>query len=620
MRIIKLFGDVGSIRTQTLKELESIYDMAFDDYSLIPEDLINYIVKYSIDLNKEIAVYINRKGSILAVCIGDSNKVSLPEVEGRKDISKLSQVRCIHTHPSGNGMLSSVDMSTLEKLRLDAMIAVGCSYDHEKDDYKINNIYVGILNRDAEGVLKDTQLFGPLYPYNIDNNKLINFILEIDKTKVKVFHNVAEKKERAILVGFETYEQSINEDDSLRELAELAKTSGAIVVGSFSQKRIKKDAALFIGKGKAEELSMARQTLNADLIIFDDELSGANIRNLEDVIGARVIDRTTLILDIFASRARTNEGKLQVELAQLKYLLPRLTGRGIQLSRLGGGIGTRGPGETQLETDRRHINRKIKYIERQLALTGKRRNELREARQKNRIPVASLAGYTNSGKSTILNKLCEADVMAEDMLFATLDTTTRRIKDFKEYGREALLIDTVGFIRKLPHALVEAFKSTLEETIFADLIVHVVDGSSPAYEDHIKIVDEILNEIGAGAIPRLLVFNKIDLLDESQRNKLSETVKREDKVFFISAATGQGLEALSDAIFEELSSGKVVKDLLLPFSEGSLLSYLHDNAKVDSVEYVEDGVLVRATMSVEVEKYFSNYELPSKGIIDNEEL
>ena len=564
-------------------------------------------MKYSAYLNKEIAVFINRKGRVLAVSIGEYDRVMLPEFEARKDAAKLSGVRCIHTHPGGNGHLSAVDFSSLLTLKLDAMVAVGFSRG-DTGAFKINNIYVGFLKRDKDGIFHDCDMIGPYTPSSIEKLDYLSIVNEIDRQAGKVLHQAAEVAERAILVGFERT-GSKGEEDSLLELKELAKTSGANVVGEFLQRRQKPDPAYYIGRGKAGELSLARQSLNADLIIFDDELTGAHIKNLEDIIGARVIDRTTLILDIFAKRARSAEGKLQVELAQLKYMLPRLTGRGVALSRLGGGIGTRGPGETKLETDRRHINRRIKFIEKTLAESGKRRHELRLARKKNKIPIASLAGYTNAGKSSLLNILCGADVLSEDKLFATLDPTIRKINDVKGYGREALLVDTVGFIRKLPHDLVEAFKSTLEETIYADLIIHVADISNPFYEDHIKVVDSLLEEIGAGTIPRFLVYNKVDLVPESVKAEMHKHKDpRLEGVFFTSTITEEDLEELREAIFNQLSKGETEMDLIIPFSDGAALSHLHDNAKVLSAEYGEEGVYVKAVVNQETASRYSKYE------------
>ena len=323
--------------------------------------------------------------------------------------------------------------------------------------------------------------------------------------------------------------------DTLAELGELARTAGANVVGRFTQKKAGADNVTYIGSGKAEELSLKGSELEADLFIFDDELTAVQSRNLEEILGARVIDRTALILDIFAQRATSREGKLQVELAQQKYRLPRLLGQGTVLSRLGGGIGTRGPGEKKLEIDRRRIKRRIFELSEELGEIEKQRSLRRARREKNSTPVVALVGYTNAGKSTLLNALTDASVLAEDMLFATLDPVVRQAE--LPNGTEVLISDTVGFINKLPHDLVEAFRSTLEEAANADIILHVVDRSSPYYESQMAVVEDVLSKLGALDIPRINVYNKCDLTGERTPN---------DGVF-ISAAKGTGIDEAAGA-------------------------------------------------------------------------
>lgn len=342
-------------------------------------------------------------------------------------------------------------------------------------------------------------------------------------------------KERAILVGIVSTPEY---EESMEELKELALTAGAEVVGIMTQKRNTIDKAHYIGKGKLEELKFFVENQEVDLVIVNDELTGTQIKNIEDFLNVKVIDRTNLILDIFAKRAKSREGMLQVELAQLKYRLPRLVGLGGQLSRLGGGIGTRGPGETKLETDRRHIKNRIKAIEKKLEEIERHRSLQRERRKKNRIPVIAIVGYTNAGKSTLLNALTNAEVYVEDKLFATLDPTARRL--VLPSGREVILIDTVGFIRKLPHDLVEAFKSTLEEAKYADLLLHVIDVTSPDMEEKIKVVEKVLSDLDVINTPRINVFNKIDLLDV--------VPKGNEKEIYISAKNKIGLDKLLQAI------------------------------------------------------------------------
>ncbi len=322
--------------------------------------------------------------------------------------------------------------------------------------------------------------------------------------------------EKAVLVGLVDTSKQVIENEverSIEELALLAGTAGAQVVGSAVQRRRGIDNATFVGKGKLQEIKAACEELGAELIIFDDELSGSQIRNIEEATGLKVIDRTLLILDIFAKRAQSKEGKLQVELAQQKYRYSRLVGFGESLSRLGGGIGTRGPGESKLETDRRHINRRIDLLKKALAEVGERRDRIREKRRDSDAVVIAVVGYTNAGKSTLINRLCASDLFAEDMLFATLDSAARKL--VLPDGLEAVLVDTVGFIRKLPHNLIEAFKSTLEELVVADVILHVVDSSDEDLPRHMEIVEDLLIQLNASAKPRITVFNKIDILDSS---------------------------------------------------------------------------------------------------------
>ncbi len=402
-------------------------------------------------------------------------------------------------------------------------------------------------------------------------------------------------EDRAILVGIETPREGTIIDEktvgerSLNELEELAHTAGVTVVGKMLQRRSTKDSAYYIGKGKIEELRELGHNMDANIAIFDDELSGALFRNIEDATGLKIIDRTTLILDIFAQRAQSREGKLQVELAQLKYRLPRLTGMGGQLSRLGGGIGTRGPGEKKLETDRRHIRRRISYLETELKKISKRRMLIRENRKRNEFYTVALVGYTNAGKSTLMNKLCNSGVFVEDKLFATLDPTTRILAG---ENKEILLIDTVGFIRKLPTGLIEAFKSTLEEAVYADILVHVVDSSDTEYEEHIKIVNETLISIGVTGKPILIALNKIDLLENRGQVKERVPIKglQNRQVYDISAVTGEGLDELVKGIEESFPSVDVQLDIIVPYSVGWVLPYVYENGKILEEEFSHNSI------------------------------
>lgn len=401
--------------------------------------------------------------------------------------------------------------------------------------------------------------------------------------------NQTEKEiDNVIICGLHTGSRDYLNDtteESMRELAELVDTAGGEVVAEMVQNRPVPDSGTYFGEGKLEELKTATESLPANLVVFDDELSPIQLRNINEYLGVRVLDRSMLILDIFAMRARSGEGKLQVELAQLKYQLPRLRGMGLELSRTGGGIGTRGPGETQLETDRRHIRTRIAALEAEIREIKKHRGLLRSRREKDGIITAALVGYTNAGKSTLLNRLTDAGVFAENKLFATLDTTSRAIT--LEDNRKIILIDTVGFIRKLPHYLIEAFKSTLEEAVSADFLLHVIDVSAPEADNQIKVVEQVLNEIGAGGKPTVNVYNKCDAIPDYVPMSGKNGV-------FISAKTGKGISELIESIADTAPGKKIKCNLIIPYSEGGVMNILHSTEKVLKEEYTADGILVTA--------------------------
>lgn len=409
-------------------------------------------------------------------------------------------------------------------------------------------------------------------------------------------HENAERAERALLIAIDT--GKFDCEESLEELAELAKTAGAEVVAKVSQRRDSPNAATYVGKGRLAETKELCQSIEVDLVIADDELSPSQIRNLETELDVRVIDRTTLILDIFAGRARSSEGKLQVELAQAKYALPRLTGKGKALSRLGGGIGTRGPGESKLESDRRHIRRRIYTLEQDLKELQKRRGAQRARRKKDGVETVAIVGYTNAGKSTLMNRLTEAGVLVEDQLFATLDPTARKL--VLPDGRDVMLVDTVGFIRRLPHHLVEAFSSTLEEAVQADVILNVCDASDPVCAEHLTVTADILAGLHCSDKPIIAVYNKCDLLEQ----RLDITGK--DSVH-LSAVTGTGTEKLLEAIAKALPPSRKQVTMLLPFSEGSLAALVRREGKVLEEEYGADGLQMTAIVDLRLLERLTDY-------------
>ena len=586
--LININGNTQSIKERLLNELEELYDKKFGSRELVPVELAETIARISHEINREISVLINRRGIVVDISVGDSGTVSLPQLDNRRGKSRLSAIRCIHTHPGGNGMLSQVDISTLQKLRLDAMLAMGIN------DGQPGEIYAGCLSAG-----QDVDVYGPFTLGEPRLNYLYKIIEELDASAGEDIYEIQEEAEKAILVGLETGRSRLESvslkdaEDSLDELEELARTAGAIVVDKVLQRKQTQDSAYYVGKGKIEELSLLCQARDVQLLIFDDELSGAQIRNIEDATGVRVVDRTALILDIFAQRAISKEGKLQVELAQLKYQLPRLIGLGSELSRLGGGIGTRGPGEKKLEVDRRHIRRRISGLERELEQLEKRRDFMRSTRSKNNVPVIAIVGYTNAGKSTLMNRLCGATVFVEDKLFATLDPSARKL--ILADGREAVLVDTVGFIRKLPHALIEAFKSTLEEAVHADMLLHVVDASNGNAAMQISVVEGLLDELGASSKNTILVLNKQDLVTSGGRiNSMGYS-----SVCEISAVTGTGIDSLLEQITEGFKDRLREINLLIPYNEGWILPYIYKYGQIINQEYLENGIQVKALVKLD---------------------
>lgn len=404
-----------------------------------------------------------------------------------------------------------------------------------------------------------------------------------------------DNRERALLISLDCGDYDA--ESSMAELDELAKTSGALVMGQVIQRRPSPEAATYLGKGMLQEISDFCHNNEIDLIIADGELSPVQVRNIENITDTRVIDRTTLILDIFAGRARSSEGKLQVELAQLKYSLPRLTGKGTSLSRLGGGIGTRGPGETKLETDKRHIRNRIQSLKQELSQMEKRRTAMHERRRKNGALCVAIVGYTNAGKSTLMNRLTDAGVLQEDKLFATLDPTARKL--VLPNGQQIMLIDTVGLVRRLPHQLVDAFHSTLEEAVWADVILNVCDASSDECAEHIKVTMDLLNDLKCTDRPIINVLNKSDKACNSDFDFYENTVK-------ISALTGEGIDLLLAAIEKALPQNKRRIKVLLPFDKLKLAAIVRQGV-IHSEEYLDNGLLLDATVEIQYLKDLNDY-------------
>lgn len=567
----EIHGNIEGIRKSVLDELATLYDMQLEPDVFMPQDLMEGLCGYSASLNREIALYITRDGAIADVFIGRSDSIDLPDLRLRRSQRRLSMIRCVHTHPNGHGELSDVDISALLSMRFDAMCAIGV----RKDGHP-TSVQCAFLDPAHEGQVSRTEL---LNARKLPQQEWMERIAQTDEAYVAELPSVHKERERAVLVGIES-------ETSLDELEELAKTAGADTVLRVLQKRSKPDGAYCIGRGKAEELSLRCQAVQADLVIFDEELTGVMQKNLEETLRMKVIDRTTLILDIFAARANTREGKLQVEMAQLQYRSQRLLGQGLVLSRLAGGIGTRGPGESKLEVNRRRIRERLTDLRRELEQMEKQRGLRRQSREKNGVPIVALVGYTNAGKSTLFNLLTGSNVYVMDQLFATLDSVSRPIS--LPHGGKALLVDTVGFIRKLPHELVKAFRATLEEARLADVLLLVCDGADPELEARRQTVEEVLDSLGATEAPRIEVLNKCDLF--------ADTPDRLPGALRISAATGQNVDGLLEAVEKELDAGAQEVRLLVPFAQYGLVNRLHQMGSVLSQCHSEEGVILKMRM------------------------
>lgn len=574
----EIHGNTEGIRKTVLDELATLYDVQLEPGQFMPQDLLQSLCGYSASMNREIAVYITRFGEVADVLIGRADSIDLPDLRLRRGERRLSMVRCVHTHPRATGELSDVDVSALLSMRFDAMCAVGVS-----EDGRPTSVQCAFLDAESEGHVRRTELISAR---RLPQEEWLSEIERTDAAYRATAPATRTGRERAVLVGIES-------EESLDELEELAKTAGAETVLRVLQKRPKPDPVYCVGKGKAEELSLRCQAAQADLVIFDEELSGVMQKNLEETLRLKVVDRTALILDIFAARASTREGKLQVEMAQLRYRSQRLLGQGLVLSRLAGGIGTRGPGESKLEVNRRRIRERLTDLERELEQIERQRGLRRQSREKNGVPIVALVGYTNAGKSTLFNRLTGADVYVENQLFATLDSVSRPIE--LPHGGKALLVDTVGFIRKLPHELVKAFRATLEEARLADVLVLVLDGADAQMESRRRTVEEVLDSLGATEAPRVEAVNKCDLI--------ASDAQFLPGALYISASTGENVEKLLLRVESELEAGAQEVRLLIPFSRYALVSRLHAMGGVLEQRHSEEGVEIRMRITPQNVKF-----------------
>lgn len=585
----QVHGNVTGVRDTLIDALSQLYEYEVDEDTFLPRELMQVLARFTAAMNREIAVYITRDGEIVDVSVGTDRDVELRDYRLRRNAKRLSCVRCIHTHPNGDGRLSDVDLSALRSFRYDAMVAIGCL---KGEPTFVQSAFLA----EKQNILMEE----PVRWYKTPDSEWVRQVQESDR--IVGWESGEEEntgKERAVLMGIESME-------SLDELARLAETAGAEVVGKFLQKKDKPDTALFIGRGRADELCRECQALEADVCILDEELTGIQARNLEELLHVKVVDRTTLILDIFAQRASSAEGKLQVELAQLQYRSSRLIGQGLVLSRLAGGIGTRGPGESKLEMNRRRIRERMTELRRRLDTVEKQRELRRKSREKNEVPVVALVGYTNAGKSTLLNRLTGSDVYVQDQLFATLDAVSRRMETAEH--TPYLLTDTVGFIRKLPHALISAFRSTLEEAALADVLVIVNDGASDDMMQQHDTVIQVLTELGAQEQPRIEVINKCDLCTDEHGAPMVIP-----GAVMISAKTGDGLLELQERIAQQLQQSHTSVVFAIPFDQFALTGRIRKIGRVIQEQYTDTGVeLTMVVSNADRDRLISQY---GKGII-----
>ena len=494
-----------------MRALERLARKKIDPAEIIGRDLARGLAAISAELNRQVGVLIHRSGQVETVIVGDHDRIVIPALAGvRTAGGRLRGLRCVHT-VLGSGGLNDEDIMDLACLRLDLMGVLTIS-DGLPHLLHVAHLVPG--SRDG----RDWAELAPVHPAARDQS-CIGLIeaLEEEFSRARPIREVDKGQDRAILIGVTTGSRAAA-GESMRELAELARSAGVQVLAEVIQRRRHIHPRFILGRGKLMEIVIMSLRLGANLLLFDRELSPSQVRSVTDHTDLRVIDRTQLILDIFASRARSREGKLQIEMAQLKYMLPMLATRDDALSRLTGGIGARGPGETRLEIDRRRINDRINRLAAELQRVGRQRYHRRSRRRKREVPVVSLVGYTNAGKSTLLNTLTRSEIQAEDLLFATLDPTSRRLRFPRDM--EVIVTDTVGFIRNLPAELLKAFESTLEELFEADLLLHVIDVANPGWHGQVEVVEELLRDLGLERIPCLRVYNKVDLVDEETRQGL----------------------------------------------------------------------------------------------------
>lgn len=554
-----IYGNLQGLKSSHIKQLERLYEQRQSGDRLTTPEFAQALVAISTEIHHSVCAYINRRGQIVRVAVGKPHETQIPPQElPRHGAQRLSGIRCVATQLKG-AMPDTASLTAMARQRLDALVVlIPTGKGGERRDGtatgSVKEAFLAHLVPDLES----PWIVSP--PLSLDDLTEQDFDDLVDEWETEFqeagfetshFQEIETEGDRVLLVGLMTEDMSPQRfEDSLEELARLVESAAGEVLDTMQQKRSHPHPQTVVGQGKVEEIALRAHQLGANLVVFNRDISASQARNLEEEIGIRVVDRTEVILDIFAQRAQSQAGKLQVELAQLEYMLPRLRGRGQAMSRLGAGIGTRGPGETRLETERRTIQRRIAQLQQQVNQLQAHRARLRQQRQQQEIPSIALVGYTNAGKSTLLNVLTHAEVYTADQLFATLDPTTRKVvitDPETEERRTILLTDTVGFIHELPPALMDAFRATLEEVTEANALLHVVDLSHPAWESHIRSVEEVLGEMPALPGPALIAFNKVDRVDSET---LAFAQQEYPEAVFISATQRLGLETLRQRLVQ----------------------------------------------------------------------
>ncbi len=554
-----IYGNLQGLKSSHIKQLERLYEQRQPGDRLTTPEFAQALVAISTEIHHSVCAYINRRGQIVRVAVGKPHETQIPPQElPRHGAQRLSGIRCVATQLKG-AMPDTASLTAMARQRLDALVVLIPTGNggQRRDGTATGSVKEAFLAH-LVADLESPWIVSP--PLSLDDLTEQDFDDLVDEWETEFqeagfetshFQEIETEGDRVLLVGLMTEDMSPQRfEDSLEELARLVESAAGEVLDTMQQKRSHPHPQTVVGQGKVEEIALRAHQLGANLIVFNRDISASQARNLEDEIGIRVVDRTEVILDIFAQRAQSQAGKLQVELAQLEYMLPRLRGRGQAMSRLGAGIGTRGPGETRLETERRTIQRRIAQLQQQVNQLQAHRARLRQQRQQQEIPSIALVGYTNAGKSTLLNVLTHAEVYTADQLFATLDPTTRKVvitDPETEERRTILLTDTVGFIHELPPALMDAFRATLEEVTEANALLHVVDLSHPAWESHIRSVDEVLGEMPALPGPALIAFNKVDRVDSET---LAFAQQEYPEAVFISATQRLGLETLRQRLVQ----------------------------------------------------------------------